>query len=308
MYDVNAVKSVSLHLTSSHRHHGLQKRKRMTESKTLRIGSWNVNGLQSCLKKDANTLEKQNTFVENNVISNVIKEQKLDVMCLQETRCAASSVSSYKPFEHTFMNQHNLKSGQSGTLVSSNTAPLAVFFGLPGIGNEEGRVITFEFEAFYLVNVYTPNIGRAGERLQYRITTWEPAMRKYLNMLQSTRDAYGKEKKAKEVVVVGDINCIPEDIDSGMGGKGDMAGATPEEKACFRTMLDECKMTDAFRYLHPDTRAYSWFSPWDTSFSRGVRLDFCLVSEGMKTRVKKCEIHSKYRGSDHVPVVIEIEI
>jgi exodeoxyribonuclease-3 len=256
------------------------------KKQSIKIVSWNVNGLAGIQKKDVSG-KKFTKLQAENPLSNLVKTENPDILCLQEIRCSAKL--KYSPFPYTYTSYAE-KKGYSGTLISCKKKPSEVTYGVPGIEEKEGRVITLEFEGFYFINVYAPNSG--DYRLKYRTETWEPTMKKYLIQLQ----------EKKKVVLIGDLNCIPEDIDISKFSKK-IKGGSPEEKKCFSLLLKDAGLIDTFRDLHPKERKYSWLAPWAPKM--GCRLDFCLVSSSLKDNLKSSEILGN-TGSDHLPISVEL--
>lgn len=248
----------------------------------MKLISWNVNGLRSCVGKG---------------FFDFLATESPDVMCLQETKLQpeqAPQVDGY--FEYWCSAE---RKGYSGTAVFSKTEPLSVSFGL-GIEehDHEGRVITAEFEDFYLVTVYTPNAQDELKRLDYRME-WENTFRAYVCGLDAK----------KPVIICGDMNVAHQEIDlKNPKTNRKNAGFTDEERGKMTELL-EAGFADTFRRLHPDlTGAYSW---WSYRFharekNAGWRIDYFLVSERFMERVKDAKILSDIFGSDHCPVLLEI--
>ena len=243
--------------------------------------SWNVNGIRAALTKG---------FMD------FFNEVEADVFCIQETKCQVGQVEIDMPGVYQYWNAAE-KKGYSGTAVFSRIKPLSVAYDL-GIEehDKEGRVITLEFEDYYLVNVYTPNSKSELERLDYRMK-WEDDFRSYLKKLE--------EKKS--VVVCGDLNVAHSEIDlKNPKTNRKNAGFTDEERNKMTELLDS-GFIDSYRYLHPDTEnVYSW---WSYRFNArknnaGWRIDYFLVSEALKDKIKKAEIHTTVLGSDHCPVEV----
>ena len=193
------------------------------------------------------------------------------------------------------------KKGYSGTAILTRHEPLSVAYGMGSeLHDHEGRLITLEYEAFYLVTVYTPNSQRELTRLQYRLC-WEEDFRMYLQQLDAK----------KPVIVCGDMNVAHQEIDlKNPKTNTNNAGFTAQERAAMTKLLS-CGFVDTFRYLHPDvTGAYSWWSYMFSARAKnaGWRIDYFLVSERIKDRIRAAEIHSDVMGSDHCPVVLEIDL
>ena len=241
--------------------------------------SWNVNGLRACLGKG---------FLD------YFWKQDADAFCLQETKLQPGQVELELPSYHQYWHSA-VKKGYSGTAVFCKREPLSVAY---DIGDEamtgEGRSITLEFEDHYLVTVYTPNAQQGLARLDFRMA-WEDAFRTYLHALD----------EKKPVIVCGDLNVAHQEIDlkNPKTHRGN-AGFSDEERGKMTQLLDS-GFTDTFRYLHPEeTGIYSW---WSYRFkarekNAGWRIDYFLVSDRIKDRVKEANIHTQVMGSDHCPV------
>ena len=220
------------------------------------------------------------------------------MFCVQETKMQREQAEFVFPGYEEYWNSAE-KKGYSGTAIFSKQAPLKVTYGL-GIEehDKEGRVITAEYEDFYLVTVYTPNSKRELLRLDYRMV-WEDVFRAYLLELD----------KKKPVIFCGDLNVAAEEIDlKNPKTNHKNAGFTDEERAKFRE-LKAAGFVDTFRYLYPDTVKYSWWSYMFKAREKnaGWRIDYFMVSDRIKDKVKAAEIHNDIFGSDHCPVSIEID-
>lgn len=245
----------------------------------MKLISWNVNGLRACLNKG---------FVDS------LRELDADVICLQETKMekgqAEINLTGYTQYWHSAV-----KKGYSGTAVFTRIEPLTVSYGIDIYEHDqEGRVITLEFETFFLVNVYTPNSQKELVRLDYRMR-WEDDFRGYLLRLN----------QSKAVIVCGDMNVAHQEIDI-RNPKSNIknAGFTPEERAKMTSLLNT-GFTDTFRALHPKLEgAYSWWSYRGNARANntGWRLDYFLVSDRIMPMVKNAAIYSEIMGSDHCPV------
>lgn len=251
----------------------------------MKLISWNVNGIRACLTKG---------FEER------FQELDADIFCLQETKCQQGQVKLELPGYYQYWNYANRK-GYSGTAIFTKKEPISVFNGM-GIEehDKEGRVITLEFEDFYMVTVYTPNSQSELRRLEYRMQ-WEKDFLSYLLNLQ----------EKKPVIVCGDLNVAHKDIDlKNPKTNRNNPGFTDEERACFSTML-ESGFVDTFRYFYPDIEgAYSW---WSYRFkarekNAGWRIDYFLVSPVLASKLDDAKIHSGIMGSDHCPVELTINM
>lgn len=247
--------------------------------KNLTYISWNVNGLRACIKKGfLDAFEKLNA----------------DCFCLQETKLQPDQIDLDLPGYHQYWNSA-VKKGYSGTAIFTKTEPIQVSYGM-GIEehDQEGRIITAEFDTHYLVTCYTPNSKRALERLDYRMI-WEDDFRGYLKKLE----------EKKPIVLCGDLNVAHKEIDlANPASNRKNAGFTDEERNKMTTLL-QAGFTDTFRYLYPDkTKAYSWWSYFAKSRERNIgwRIDYFLVSQSLNSRIKEARIHPEIEGSDHCPV------
>ena len=247
----------------------------------MKLISWNVNGLRACLKKG---------FLD------FCLAEDADVYCLQETKLQPGQVELDLPGYHPFFNSAE-KNGYSGTAVFTKEEPLSVTcdFG-EDIHRHEGRVITAEYPAFYLVCCYTPNAQEGLKRIAYRMR-WEDDFRAYLLELD----------EKKPVVLCGDLNVAHEEIDlKNPGPNRGNAGFSDEERGKMTELL-EAGFVDTFRYLYPDrTGAYSW---WSYRFNArannaGWRIDYFLVSRRLADRVAAADIYAEIPGSDHCPVAL----
>ena len=250
----------------------------------MKLISWNVNGLRAVVGKG---------FVD------IFNALDADVFCLQETKLQAGQIELDLPGYEQYWNYAERK-GYSGTAVFTRIKPLNVTYGM-GIEahDTEGRMITLEYETFYLVNVYTPNSKDGLARLPYRME-WEDDVRAYLKKLEQT----------KPVVLCGDLNVAHEEIDlKNPKTNRKNAGFSDEERAKMTELLSE-GFIDTFRYFYPDkTGEYSW---WSYRFNArknnaGWRIDYFIVSEALKDRLVSASIHQEIFGSDHCPVELELK-
>lgn len=250
----------------------------------IKMISWNVNGLRAAVRKG---------FMD------YFNDLDADLFALQEIKLQEGQIEMDLPGYYEFYNYAE-KKGYSGTAIFSKKEPLSVSYGL-GIEehDNEGRVITLEFEKFYFVTVYTPNSKRQLERLSYR-QTWEDDFRDYLNNLKSK----------KEVIVCGDLNVAHKEIDlANPSTNRRSAGFTDEEREKFTTLLDNGYI-DTFRYFYPDLEdEYSWWSYFAKSRERNIgwRIDYFVVSEGLKDNLVDAKIHQEIMGSDHCPVELKVK-
>ena len=250
----------------------------------VKLISWNVNGMRSVLKKN---------FLE------FLEAEKPDVLCLQETKCTADQVEQLWPAAYTTYWNSAEKKGYSGTAIFSKRRPLSVE---PHIGmvehDREGRVLTAEYDDFFLVNVYVPNSKRELERLPYR-QQWDADFLKFLKKLE----------RKKPVVFFGDLNVAHMEIDLA-NPKANVRnhGFTIEERNGFSAFI-AAGFVDTFREFEKGGRHYTWWSPMSGARVRNVgwRIDYFLVSQALRPRLKKAFIRPHILGSDHCPVGIEIE-
>lgn len=250
----------------------------------MKLISWNVNGLRACMNKG---------------FEDFLRAADADIFCVQETKMQREQAEFVFEGYEEYWNSAE-KKGYSGTAVFTKEKPLSVTYGL-GIEehDKEGRVITAEYEKFYLVTVYTPNSQRELARLDYRMT-WEDVFRDYLLQLDAK----------KPVIVCGDLNVAAEEIDlKNPKTNRKNAGFSDEERAKFRE-LKAAGFVDTFRYLHPEEVKYSWWSYMFKAREKnaGWRIDYFVVSERIKDLVQTAEIHNEIFGSDHCPVSIEINL
>lgn len=247
--------------------------------------SWNVNGLRACLDKG---------FMD------FFDEADADIFCLQEIKLSEGQLDWNKPGYHAYWNYAE-KKGYSGTAIFCKEEPLKVSLGI-GIEehDHEGRVITLEFEKFYMVTVYTPNSQRELTRLEYRME-WEDAFREYLMSL----------KAKKPVAVTGDMNVAHQEIDlKNPKTNHHNAGFTDEERGKMSELL-QAGFIDTFRYFYPDaTERYSWWSYMFKAREKntGWRIDYFLASEELKDALVSADIHHSVMGSDHCPVELVLDI
>lgn len=251
----------------------------------MKLISWNVNGLRACLTKG---------------FESFLNESDADIFAIQETKMQPNQAEVDAPSYLSFWNSAE-KKGYSGTAVFAKNKPLSVSYGI-GIDehDHEGRVITAEYDNFYFVTCYTPNSQNELHRLDYRMI-WEDDFRNYLLKLD----------KKKPVILCGDLNVAHKEIDlKNPKTNRKNAGFTDEEREKMTELLN-CGFTDSFRYLYPDQEGiYSW---WSYRFSAreknaGWRIDYFLVSNRIKDKIREAKIYTDIFGSDHCPVGLEIEI
>lgn len=251
----------------------------------MKLISWNVNGLRACVQKG---------FLD------FFKEVDADIFCIQESKLQEGQISLELEGYHQYWN-YAVKKGYSGTAIFTRVEPLSVSYGI-GIAehDQEGRVITLEFESFYMVTVYTPNSQSELARLDYRMR-WEEAFLSYLK---------GLEKK-KPLIFCGDLNVAHKEIDlKNPKTNRKNAGFTDEERNKFSVLLEN-GFVDTYRYFYPDQEGvYSW---WSYRFqarkkNAGWRIDYFCVSECLKEKLRDAKIHTEVLGSDHCPVELDIDL
>ena len=257
-----------------------------------KIIAWNVNGIRAILKKP--------------YLLDLIEKEKPSIICFGETKISCPFIDvanllkeKIKGYRYRHWSPCLIKNGYSGTAIFSKKKPLSI---IDGIGvdehDNEGRVITMEFNDYYLVHVYTPNSGQKLKRLDYRVKKWDVAFRKYIKSLG----------KKKEVVVCGDLNVAHHEIDIA-NPKGNLrnSGFTIEERNSFDLLLKEAKLIDTYRSLNPENVEYSF---WTYMFNarkknKGWRIDYFLVTKKFMKKVKKSKILTEVLGSDHAPILLK---
>ena len=250
----------------------------------MKLISWNVNGIRACVQKG---------FLD------FFNEVDADIFCIQESKLQEGQINLELEGYHQYWNYAE-KKGYSGTAIFTKKEPISVYYGL-GIEehDREGRVITLEFEDFYMITVYTPNSQNGLARLDYRMK-WEEDFKNYLKNLEKT----------KPVIVCGDLNVSHKEIDlKNPTTNRKNAGFTDEEREKFTELLN-AGFIDTFRYFYPDTKGiYSW---WSYRFNArknnaGWRIDYFITSESLKDRLESAKIHTEILGSDHCPVELIIK-
>lgn len=249
----------------------------------MKLISWNVNGIRAAYRKGFNEF---------------FDDVNADIFCIQETKMQEGQLDLTKEGYHVYLNSAERK-GYSGTAVWTKKEPISV---TRGIGIEEhdneGRVLTLEYDGFYLVNVYTPNSKRELERLEYRVI-WEIEFRKYLQEL----------RKRKPIILCGDLNVAHKELDvkNDKANRGS-AGFTDEERRELENLLN-LKYIDTYRYFYPEKEKYSWWSYFGKAREKNVgwRIDYFIVSDELKDNLKDAYIFDNIFGSDHCPVGLELE-
>ena len=259
----------------------------------MKIYSWNVNGLRAVLRKGA--------------LQDFLKQEHPDILCIQETKAKQCQAEVDFPEYEELWNSAE-RPGYAGTAIFTKIKPLSVRYNFPcnnnlqdGFGDplSEGRVLTAEFEQFFLVNVYTPNSKRELERLSLREKLWDPEFLKYLKDLEQT----------KPVVVCGDFNAAHEEIDIARPNTNHhSAGFTDEERQGITNYLN-AGLIDTFRALHPTEVRYTWWSHWGQARANNVgwRIDYFFISKSLRGHLKSADIYEHYMGSDHCPISIDLE-
>ena len=254
------------------------------KSKMMKLISWNVNGLRAC---------------EGKGFSDIFRQLDADFFCLQETKMQEGQLDLQFEGYKSYWNYAE-KKGYSGTAIFTKHEPLNVEYGIGiDVHDHEGRVITLEMEQFYLVCCYTPNSQDGLKRLEYRMS-WEDAFRSYLKRLD----------QKKPVILCGDLNVAHEEIDLKNPKTNRMnAGFTDEEREKFSDLL-ACGFIDTFRTLYPEQVTYSW---WSYRFqarqkNAGWRIDYFVTSERLRTSIADAQILTDVYGSDHCPVVLELNL
>ncbi|MBT1088003.1 MULTISPECIES: exodeoxyribonuclease III [Bacillus] len=252
----------------------------------MKLISWNVNGLRAVMRKM--------DFLS------YLKEEDADIICLQETKIQDGQVDLQPEGYHVYWN-YAVKKGYSGTAVFSKQEPLQVIYGI-GVEehDQEGRVITLEFENVFVMTVYTPNSRRGLERIDYRMQ-WEEALLSYILELD----------QKKPVILCGDLNVAHQEIDlKNPKANRNNAGFSDQEREAFTRFL-EAGFVDSFRHVYPDLEgAYSWWSYRAGARDRNIgwRIDYFVVSERLKEQIEDASISADVMGSDHCPVELIINI
>ncbi|MDX7997421.1 exodeoxyribonuclease III [Bacillus subtilis] len=252
----------------------------------MKLISWNVNGLRAVMRKM--------DFLS------YLKEEDADIICLQETKIQDGQVDLQPEGYHVYWN-YAVKKGYSGTAFFSKQEPLQVIYGI-GVEehDQEGRVITLEFENVFVMTVYTPNSRRGLERIDYRMQ-WEEALLSYILELD----------QKKPVILCGDLNVAHQEIDlKNPKANRNNAGFSDQERGAFTRFL-EAGFVDSFRHVYPDLEgAYSWWSYRAGARDRNIgwRIDYFVVSESLKEQIEDASISADVMGSDHCPVELIINI
>ena len=254
----------------------------------MKIFSWNVNGLRAVINKGA--------------LQEFVAKEQPEILCLQEIKAKPEQVEYDFPGYEVLWNPAE-RAGYSGTAIlvmkHLSSAPCTVQMPSSEVAVREGRVLTAEFEKFYLVNVYTPNAKPDLSRLKLREKEWDPEFLNYLKELEKT----------KPVVVCGDFNAAHEEIDLARPKiNHHNAGFTDEERQGITNLIN-AEFVDTFRVLNPEAQRYTWWSHWGKARENNVgwRIDYFFISKALRGNLKSAEIYEGYMGSDHCPISIELE-
>ncbi len=250
----------------------------------MKIVSWNVNGIRACINKGFNDF---------------FKEVNADIFCIQETKLQPEQAENIEFDGYTKYINSAVKKGYSGTMIFTKQKPINVTYDL-GIEefDKEGRIITLEYDKFFIVNCYTPNSKRELERLDYRMK-WEDEVRGYLKKLD----------EIKPVIYCGDLNVAHEEIDIKNPKTNHFsAGFTDQEREKMTELLNS-GFIDTYRYLYPDKVMYSWWSYMRQAREKNIgwRIDYIIVSDALKNNLKEADILTQVLGSDHCPISLDIE-
>lgn len=249
----------------------------------MKLASWNVNGLRACVNKG---------------FYDYFQSVDADLFCIQESKLQEGQICMELAAEYEMYWNYAVKKGYSGTAIFTRIKPLSVWYGLEQDSEEEGRIITLEFEHFYMVNVYTPNARRDLSRLELRLE-WEERFRSYVKQLD----------ERKPVILCGDLNVAHQEIDirNAKSNHGN-SGFTTEERGKMTELLN-AGFIDTFRYLHPEQAdAYTWWSfmPKVRERNIGWRIDYFLLSERLAPFLQSAGIDAHIMGSDHCPITLEL--
>lgn len=261
----------------------------------MKIIAWNVNGLRSSLKTD--------DFVS------FIDSKKPDIVCIGETKLSCpyddvekEIIERLPKYKYRYWSPCKTKGGYSGTAIFCKKEPISVDYGLKSKGKEidmEGRVISIELDKYWLVHVYTPNSGQALNRLKFRTEEWDRAFENHITTLQIM----------KPTIVCGDLNVARSEIDLARPKTNHKtAGFTDEERESFEKILKNCNMVDSYRYMNPDKIEYSFWTYMMKAREKNIgwRIDYFLVSDILKNKIKESKIFTEIMGSDHAPIWLKL--
>ena len=263
----------------------------------MKIIAWNVNGIRSLLKTDN--------------LDNLINNHDPDIFCMGETKLSCpynltdNEISDKFPqYKYKYWSLCNVRKGYSGSSIFCKEEPLNIYYGFEKINEEldnEGRVITIEFNNYYIIHVYTPNSGQVLARLEFRTITWDRMFEKYIKKLQGE----------KYVIVCGDLNVAHNEIDlKNPKTNTKTAGYTIEERDSFNSIIKKCKLIDSFREKNPEKIEYSYWSYMRNSRNKNIgwRIDYFLVDKKIYKYVKESSILTDILGSDHAPIILNIDL
>ncbi len=257
----------------------------------MKIFIWNVNGIRAIIKKNVNN---------DTLFLDYLNKINCDIICFNETKISKADMSKLNILQNYPYQYHAhsiIKKGYSGVSIYSKLSPLKSYE-FPE--NDEGRVIGLEYDKFILINVYQPNSGNKLVRLDYRINNWSKIFQKYVNRLQ----------KIKPVIIVGDLNVAASEIDIANPDKHlNSAGYTIDERNAFYNLLESSKLIDSWRYLHPNKIEYTYFDYRSKArkYNRGWRIDYCLVDKKIINYINTVTIQSNIIGSDHIPLIANLQ-
>jgi len=275
----------------------------------MRIISFNVNGIRSMTGKVKNGEKKGSST--NNCIKTLIEEQRPDILCLQEVKTQnEGDLACFKAnFKYIFTNFSQIKKGYSGVALMTNEQPELVEYNfdryLEIVDSDvmkEGRMILAKFEKYYVITVYVPNSQPELARLKERVA-WEISLREYISQVM-------RERGELPIILCGDLNVANEEIDiHNPKGKSKIPGYSKEEREEMKKLL-ESGFIDSYRYLHPNEVKYTYWSNFANSRARNVgwRIDYCLVSNSVQDKIIEADCLNEYMGSDHCPVLMDINL
>lgn len=257
----------------------------------MKIIAWNINGIRSLLK--------------TKYLDDLIETEDPDVFCMGEIKISYPYVTieneikkRFPAFKYAYWNPCKTRGGYSGSAILCKKLPINIVYGLKYDNidiDDEGRIITIEYDTYYILHVYTPNSGEALQRLEWRVNTWDIAFRQYIAQLQ----------QYKPIIVCGDLNVAATEIDL-KNPKTNLksAGYTKEERESFSKLLSECNLIDSYRKLYPNKIEYSYWSYMRKCRDKNIgwRIDYFLTSNSIKNKVKDSTILTNVYGSDHAPI------